>query len=388
MGINAVTHPYSNGFHGSASPVGKINWKSTRLGHIDPTWWSAIETSEGVYDEDALNQLDEIVTFNKQNGASIIMGLYGTPLFYCSSLNNPTVPDTQVVGPKGQYGEGANPTSLTAVENFVSMMIGRYNLPGGTWYDEYGATLGKGIKTWECWNEPKMDTLGNNATGQDEEVNRFWWGTKAQLVALCAAQYNTIKALDPTVEVSSPGFTADIIRSGLLNTFFSLGGDETCDSVSIHPYSSNAPFFVFGDWPKPWIGDIAAGTDSVAATTSWLERNGYPHSVWVGEWGFDATPRSSSLVAFDTLPYDVKYKAIARLIMCASAQGATSFHPWVWSNNANNNSCAGNYYSDEAVQDAYNDCVEKLSGKTIVEGKYKTDGTVILVFSDNISWIV
>lgn len=356
--------------------------------------WSAIETSPGVYDATALANLDQIITFNRQNGVSVYYGMYSTPTFYAdNTTNNPSAKDRLVQGPKYGYGEGANPTSLTALANFVEMLVRRYNLPGGAWYDANGATLGKGIQYWEPWNEPKMDELGNACALAGDRTLRFWWGTSAQMIDLVATQYTRIKSLDPSIVVTSPGMTNMTGPEGQLATFLSTVGPVTnktgaqvIEAVSYHPYYANPPGMRWGDWSMPYYGDVvSSGTLGISVWKSWLKRNGYNFPIWLGEWGLDSTAGGSMLVAFDAAPDNFRYTWIARFLMASAAQGAKCWQPWTWTGL----SCAGDYRTDtNGAQKAYNDFASKVSGKTITAATYELDGPVSLAFSDGTSWTV
>ena len=130
LGLNLITYPISGN-----NPVGKIKWGQVRLTLAQQARWATIETSAGVYSASALATLDQIVTFHRQSGATVMLGLYATPVFYAQTFNNPTVADNLVRGPWFLLGECSHPTSMSAVTSFVSMMVSRYNLPGGAWFD-------------------------------------------------------------------------------------------------------------------------------------------------------------------------------------------------------------------------------------------------------------
>jgi hypothetical protein len=374
LGMCYMQYPVSG-----TSPVGLIPWKSVRLCQQVEARWNTIETSAGVYSAAALTALDSIITFQRTNNASVYFGLYATPTFYAQTAAHPAVGDNTVNGPWGAgLGECSYPTSLTAVTNFVNMLINRYNKAGGAWYDANFATLGKGIQYWETWNEPDYPNA-NNAGG-------FWWGTAAQMVDLAQTQYAAIKALDPTIIVSTPGFNNHNLGKTFLTTTGSLGktGLESCDVYAWHPYRMNPPLVGFNSLTE----DIISGSLGINAIKEWMVSQGISLPLWISEWGFDWDSSSITASMWYAKSATFRYTWIARMFMILAAHGIKNVHPWNWnSTSATGNS--GNWQQDtNGVQLAYNDFAEKVSGKTIISCTYALPGKVTLNFSDSTTWSV
>ena len=349
------------------------------------TRWSAIETSAGVYDFTAL---DQIITFQRQNGVTVMFGLYATPVFYASSAPHPTYGDNVTKGPWGVLSECANPTSLTAVNNFVTAVINRYNKAGGAWYDSNFSTLGKGIQEWETWNEPRLIETGNgNTTGVNGSGTSgiFWWGTSEQLIDLCQAQYATIKALDSSVLVTSPGFSRAHELLPYLqatNTGATKTGAQSCDVGNFHAYSLNPPtvYFNTGQWMIDIVAHPIQGLRPLKNSLATAGFSSLP--LHITEWGIDPTSSGVDMSAWYAETPEFRYKWVMRCFMSIVAHGIKSVHPWHWGETgATGNS--GNWRDDvDGVQKAYNDIATLLVGKTINSATYNTLGVVTLNLSD------
>lgn len=382
LGMCYMRYPVSG-----ASPVGTLSWKALRMSQMSDCSWSAIETSAGVYSAAALTALDSIITFQRQNGASVYFGLYGVPTFYAQDAGNPTYGDDITKGPWGALGECSYPNDLTAVSAFVTMIVERYNTAGGAWYDAHFATLGKGIQSWETWNEPGMGAGGNgNTTGSGATSSAFWWGTAAQMVDFAQTQYAAVKAADNTITVTSPGFTNAAAALTFLSTTGGLGetGAGSCDAVAIHPYSHNP----VGVSRGTWLNESFVG---VAGIQTFRDRlRAYPsHPIWVSEWGVDGNGFGATVEAWYAADATVRYTHIARVLMFFAGMGVKCFHPWHWLQTTQDQGNSGWWQGDtEGVIAAYNDFADKVSGKTITSGTFQYQGPVTLNFSDDTSWAV
>lgn len=362
------------------SPIGKIKMGSHRLSQQSDSQWAEIETSAGVYDSDKLAALDSIVTFDRQNGISVIMGLYRTPRFYADDTTpSPAYTDYDTKGPWGHLGECAHPTSLAAVADFVDMIISRYNLPGGAWYDQHGATLGKGIQYWETWNEPGLlDAASNgNTTGEGEKGAGFYWGSKNQLVDLCAAQYDTITALDPSVLVLSPGWSGGNKVSWLGTagaTYPTIQGEDTCDAWCYHGYNIVPPFNRYGTWYHSMLDH---NDDTVPEIRAALDAAGYSHLDMYGtECGLDAGALEPTMAAWYDESDEFRFNWIARWLLVHAATGLKMVHPWHWLSNC----CSADWQNDtNGAQAGYNWIADNIVGKTITRVRYHTSGHVSVV---------
>lgn len=394
MGMALVEHPVIG-----PNPSGVLPYRSVRLMFAKYSKWYEIETSQGVYDQSVLAGLDSIITANRQNGANVIFGFNGTPLFYAQTAPNPVVGDNVTKGPGNVLGECSYPTSLAAVDSFVRMIVTRYNLPGGAWYDANGATLGKGIQYWETGNEPPWDTRGNRATASGQKITSInFWGTDAQMVDLMQTQYSAIKSLDKSIEVLAPGLsnhTAENNYKELDACFNTLGtvtgkrGYESFDSFAWHPYYTCPPGRKYGEWGAPWIGDMVTGPLGVFNVAGWMRKRGFTHKLHATEWGFDTYSATNTSLAWRLESSEFRYRWLTRTIMCAAAGGVASIHPWHW-NITGTNIISGDWQNDvDGAQRAYKDCSARLPGKTITAGYYVfDDGTVSLTFADGSTWTV
>lgn len=393
MGMSLVEYPVTG-----VNPAGIINYRSTRLMFADNSKWNQIETSPGVYDETVLAALDSIITANRQNGAAVIFGLNGTPLFYAQTSPNPVVGDDVTKDSYGDLGGASYPTSLAAVTAFVQMIVSRYNLPGGAWYDAHGATLGKGIQMWETGNEPPWDTNGNRATAPGQTITSInFWGTNAQMIDLMQTQYAAIKAIDSSVEVLAPGLSNHAAENNYRDMdacFNTLGtetgkyGHESFDAFAWHPYYAGPPGAKYGTWFFPWIGDMVLGPLGAFNIVRWMRKRGFNHKVHATEWGFDTYHSTATGLAWHAESTEFRYNWIARTFMCAAAGGIASVQPWNW-NVTGTAAISGDWQNDtDGARKAYNDCALNLCGKTIVSGTYKMTGSVRLNFSDGTFWEV
>lgn len=399
LGMNWMRWPVAG-----TNPTTILDWGMIRLGQIPEMWWATIETSAGVYSATALANLDAIVSYHRGRGVSVRMGLYYVPVFYTSAAAHPTYADNVTKGPwaafgayASAYGECANPTSLTAVANFVSMLVTRYNLPGGAWYDANFATLGKGIDNWEPWTEPRMSPTGGNGNttgvGGNGTAGEFWWGTDKEQVDLCATQYDVIKALDPSISVSSPSFFSGQGMGRDIEPFFATTGPVTgktglqvSDTFAWHPYQHGQP----GHDYHAWSMDIQSGRQGVKTIRNWLASKGYPDfDLWLDEWGWDTTTASATAQLWHNAEASVRYTMMARFLMSCAALGIKCVHPWHWEYPTPLTGPSGNWINDlTGVTLAYNDFAAKVSGKTITSGTYVMNGEVSLHFSDGTSWTV
>jgi hypothetical protein len=367
------------------SPVGIIPWKTARLSQQYGTRWSDIETSAGVYSSAALTALDSMITFQRQNGANVYFGVYGTPRFYADNTTpKPTVTDFNALGPWNGFGECANPTSLAALAAYVTLIVNRYNKTGGAWYDANFATLGKGIQFWEPWNEPDYPNA-NNSPAIGQKGTNFFWGTAPQMVDMCKTQWDAIKALDASIVVTSPGFSGQSSGKTFMTTTGGLGatGLSISEAFVWHPYARTPPGTVYNQWQD----NIVTGPNGLNELRSWMLTNGTSLPLWINEWGvWDGNVNQTpSITAWYGEPPEFRYRWYMRFMMTIAAYGVQVFAPWHWQQ-TNPIGNSGNWQQDvNGVAKAYNDFNRLVVGKEIVLylSGYKSDGTVFLNFSDN-----
>lgn len=367
MGMCLVRYPVAGN-----NPDGLVNYKTLRLCQQTEMNWGTIETSAGNYDSTALANLDSIVTFNRQRGVSLMFGLYRTPRFYADNTTpNPSVTDYNQTGPWGHLGECAHPTNLTAVSNFVTMLVNRYNKAGGAWYDTYGSTLGKGIKSWELWNEPPVTTTKTNQ-------GTFYWGNRGQLVDLCKVQYDAIKAADSSIIVLSPGFVHFGQVIDFLNVtgsaYPSTKGADVCDAVAYHSYVAVPKHNEYKTWTTNIVDSTTRGVQHLK---NLITVAGYSKPIYMTEGGFD-TSQTQTMLDFLGEPATVRYTLTARWFLTFAAYGVKSVSPWHYSSNC----CFGALQTDTyGVQKAYNDIGAAISGKTITKIRHHSSGKVEVYLS-------
>lgn len=160
------------------------------------TSWRDVERERGVYD---WTRLDAAVAAAEGHGASVMLVLGGTPVWYAK---DPTAPSI--------YGAGfSSPTNdLGAWKNYVRAVATRYR--------------GR-ITAYEPHNEG--------------DILAFWSGTDAQLLTESRLAYKTIKSVDPSAIVSSPSFVDRTQGSQYaIMRYLTHGGARWADVISYHPY--------------------------------------------------------------------------------------------------------------------------------------------------------
>ena len=325
--------------------------------------WRHIETSAGVY---SWTNLDTMIAAYRTEGWTVSFAFYGTPVFYASAGDQ---------GFNDQYnntGGAAYPTADTNLAGaiaFVTALITRYNDAGGTWRLA-NPTLGKGIQTFEVWNEPNFS---QNHSG-------YWWGTAGQLIDLTYSAYASVKAVDPSVTVMSPGFFNDvhawpwITAKGTINT--TKTGADTCDALSFHGYLGmpyGAPYCA-------WFSDIAWGQYGAYPFVQMASRFKPGADVYCTEYGFDTSAGTASLLSLARETADFRYTLLARVMLTLAAMGVKRFGCYAFEN-----TLCGDWVTDtNGVIAAYN-LVGSICGKTIISATAEIKGPLTLRFSDNTS---
>lgn len=352
------------------TPLGLLSWKSSRYMGDPTVFWYVIETAAGVYNWTAL---DQIITFQRTNGATVYFGMYGCPTFYAQTAAHPSFGDNVTFGPFGQLGEGSYPTSLAAVTNFVTACITRYNLPGGTWFNANGATLGKGIQYWETWNEPAFPNSNGNVAGPSNPGVGFFWGTAAQMVDLAWTQYAAVKALDSTVIVSSPGFAGPPAATAL--TFFNTSGSvnptrtgrSSSEEFAFHPYATTPPYTIFQSYNE----DIVSGAAGLRPASDWCFRNNMRLPWRISEWGIDSNTGGATNLAWYSAPAAFRYKWMSQVLMSMMAMGVQAVYPFNWNETSAVTGNSGNWQGDtNGVQKAFNDLATNCLGKRLQTAWY------------------
>lgn len=285
---------------------------------------------------------------------------------------------------------------LTALTNFTTMLVNRYNKVGGAWYNANFATLGKGIQMWETNNEPKMDGLGNaNGSGIGAQVGSFSWMTNTQTVDHAYTQYAAIKAADSSIVVTSPGFTAGTITTTMGVFLPQLGtvngtkhGSDSCDAIAWHPYRHNQPGTFWG----AWLNDIVDGRAGIRTINSWQAAHSYNFPLVISEVGVDTDSTTADVTRWYAQTPSFRYTWMVRWWMICAAFSVKSVFEWKWASDSSNDSvhgCSGWWQGDtNGVCQASKDFVVNVQGKTINSGTYTLNGAVTLNFSDGTSWTV
>lgn len=381
LGLTYCRYPTIGAGTAGANPTGVIQWGTLRSSQQPETRWSSIETSAGVFD---FTTLDALITFQKSSGKHFYFGFYGTPAFYAGSTPNPTYADNVTLGRWGAVGENANPTSLAVVAKFVTAVVNRYNKSGGAWFNTYGAIYGKGIDAWETWNEPKNATGNGNTTGSNSVG--FWWGTLAEMVDVCATQYDTIKGLDSSIIVTSPGFDylpACRDFATAVGPITGKTGVDTCDALAWHQYSHNPVFAQVGDYTHDMIYG-GMGIDNFKR----LSRDYYNgKQLWCSESGF-GNSGDTAMNYFYSQPASYRYNFMLRRLCILACFDVKYDAMWSWGITGGATGYSGDMQTDtNGVIKARTDFKNNVIGKTIT-GYDISDAQIVLYFSDATTYTV
>jgi len=353
--------------------VRTLEYGSTVPG-VAGTRWYNIELTQGVYTWSAL---DTFITYYRGLGATVSFQIFGTPSWYTSITTNDSA------GHTGGYAYPDLDTNLVATQAFVTALITRYNTSGGAWQIA-NPTLGKGIKILMPVNEPQFlnatftgvatgttaltisnlqvgstpiaaqmflessgaaispglhivsgsgtswtmnaaATFNETVTGVGTGSNNFWWGTQTQTVDFCNAVYLAAKAVDSTVEVTSPSFTNPVsYAQPWLNTFGTqyptVKGSSTFDTLDFHAYWVSA----YGKPYATFTNDIIGGTCGVQAyqNLSALYCGGKPVSM--SEFGFDATSTNNLISFLNETPL-FRFTTLLQCMAASAALGLKRF---------------------------------------------------------------
>jgi hypothetical protein len=255
------------------------------------------------------------------------------------------------------------------------MIVNRYNKPGGAWYDANFATLGKGIQSWEPWNEPSFQNA-NNATV-------FFWGTAVQMVDMCGTQYDVIQSLDNTIIFSSPGFSGTGPGKTFLTTTGSSArtGFQLSQRFSWHPYGRTPPLATY----RRYNGDVLYGGNGILDIQQYMYTNNVKLPLWITEWGLEAGATNPDIEAWYAEPPEFRYKWIGRTVFAMMLGGVDVWCPWHW-DITGSTGVSGNYQNDTlGVQAIFNYLAAEVAGRAFVDGGYRSTGEVYGVRSDGIT---
>jgi len=196
----ALPAPISSQLFGMHVADPNSNWPavpfSTVRLHDTGTSWREMQPAAGVWNFGTLDaRVDRAISGRRE----VLMVLGQTPQW---AARRPT--EYSYNGP----GAASEPADLASWRAYVRTLAIRY----------------KGrIHKWELWNEPN--------------VKGFFSGSPAAMVELAREAYVTLKHIDPSNVVVSPGMAVRTLNSPVwLDRYLGLGGDRYLDVVGVHLY--------------------------------------------------------------------------------------------------------------------------------------------------------
>lgn len=305
--------------------------------------WDNIATSNGVYSwgvmDNWLNRVESI-------GAKPLYTIFGTPNWCASS-------PAQTSNYPGKPGIASPPTSIVKVTDFLTALLARY---------------GTRIKHFEVWNEVNIEFTAGAAA--------YWSGTKKQLIDICVAVYDTVKAAIPTATVLSPstqgwgqGLEEIAINAARNpNTYLAAlladtntAGTRTlassCDLISMHSYYSDG-------LTRQWQG-MAANINAVLAAA------GVSKGIFDTETGLIEL---ESGFIYD----DAKYlRLLKQNMLCAAALGLQGQCWYAYDH------IDMGFLNRQIVRDGYSAFASYLQGSTINSAlQYKSGSVTASVTKD------
>jgi hypothetical protein len=161
--------------------------------------WAYMEKQKGSWD---FQLLDKYIALAKQSNAEVLLVLGLTPKWASAR------PDEDSAYKKGTAAE---PKQIADWRNYVRQVATRY----------------KGqVRYYEIWNEPNS--------------KRFYSGSIKQLVALSREAYQTLKSIDPAIQVVSPAMSPCCESFKYLDEYFAEGGGKYADIIGYHFYVAPA----------------------------------------------------------------------------------------------------------------------------------------------------
>lgn len=347
------------GFHFHRWPVGTplsnppiVPYGSVRT-HDGGLSWNKIDL--GTYASPGPNydwtHLDAVVATHVALGKTIVFTLYGTPSYCLLRPAERLV--TDAYGAPG--GGGAAQPALVAA--FITALLTRYNTSGP-----------RKIKAIEIWNEPdfSMKVL----------AGFFFWGSASELVSMGIAVRQARDAVDPGVEVLSPGFTSGVanMTAWLDASYNGVYGKDIVDGVCWHPYGASAlepGSVVYGQFGT-LVVDRALAKRGMTGKKKYITEYGIAGSTNV------ANPKDILQIFLNAAPI-VRYRRLARVLAIAAASGVQGYY--IYSYDHTDKLC-GDYYNDtQGVMQAVTDICNIVAGKTITRSEYLSDGSISLTIN-------
>ncbi len=216
--------------------------------------------------------------------------------------------------------------------------------------------------------------------------------SREQLIDLHVTQHATIKAIDPTVIVTTPGFTGrtpEWIGAALTLvgpvTGRTMGA--TSDALAFHPYYHTP--LGWGTYRNHVLGNpLDYGFSGVFALREAMHRVGYgTMPLWISEWGVDSRNTSPEIIDWNNRPPAYRRQWIAGMYASCAVLGVETLCPWHWELNGPV-TIAGAYQRDvTGAQAGFNLAAENLRPGRIITGyTYRMHGEMEVIFSDGSTW--
>lgn len=324
-------HRWPNLKSGVLSPEPTFQYGLFRTHDYDKNvFWRNIEPSKGAF---SWADLDEVVNAHYPAGRKILYTIYGTPTWAA------TADGKLRFDPYGYAGGSDRPANLTDLSDFVTALVTRYS--GKIWI--------------EIWNEPYFT----------QDWTGFFWGSDTDMAAMARTIKVAAKAVDPTIQVLSPGFTLGHQIFTFLGAADGAGGfgKNHIDGLCCHFYDVQAR----NEYP---------GRSSVADFMYWIKK-------YLSDSGM-----SSSFPVYDTEHgwYDTTHPWLAKpeeqraveLKRLAAIQASHGIKSIAWYAYDGAHIGTPNIANSAAMSKAIQDCHTVLGGKQLRNISIRLDGSWLI----------
>jgi hypothetical protein len=174
--------------------------------------WGRIETTPGLYDFSAY---DELVERTATAGVEVLPVVLGAPSFRRH---------TEASWPPGKPGRAA-------YANLMRALVRRYG-PLGSFWSEHPAVPPRPIRSWQVWNEPNLGPFSPKGKGR-----------AADYAKLLIPASRAIHGADPNAKVILAGMPEHLHGRGstyyeFVDDLFAIeGAVDAVDAVAVHPYA-------------------------------------------------------------------------------------------------------------------------------------------------------
>ncbi len=342
IGIHAHKFPTNPSVPASPDPAPRFRYGAFRChdGAQGKFLWSRLNPSNGVYD---WTHSDAYINYYHGQGKSVCFTLVSTPTWAATTAD---------LDPYGIVGGGSPPTSQVHVSTFITQLVTRY--------------LGK-IKWLEIWNEPNF------------VVGSFWQGTAAQLATLSDTVRMAAKAVDPNINILSPGLnnitTMDSFLTAQDPTSLNFG-HQVIDGLAFHPYNSTALVFdaLNMELNAPRVQRARFAVAKVGSP-------GMP--VFATESGISGTPADQTVTDFYALPTEARKARNFRMLAINAALGVQAL--FLYSYGTAQTGLSGDLVNDTNGAAAGVDAFYPACGRTFTAGSItqnRVTGVVTMRASD------